>query len=61
LVIDVCEVQIVGLDTLAKKVIFNVDMFDTGVEKRVFREGLGSGIVTGYKGGGGLRVVNRIE
>jgi hypothetical protein len=46
---------------LTKEMIFDVDMLDAGMHKRVFRKSLGCSVVTGNCSRGGLAVPNSIK
>lgn len=43
--VDVGQVEFVRLNAFTEEVVFDVDVFNMGVEERVFRHGLGSGVV----------------
>jgi hypothetical protein len=49
------------LYALTKEIIFDVDMLDAGMQKRVFRKSLGCGVVTGNCSRRSLAVPNSIK
>jgi hypothetical protein len=59
--IDVGEVQVIGMNTLAEEVIFYIDVFDSGVKEGVLRKSFGRSVIARDYGGGCLMIIDGVE